>query len=130
MVRLMPLLQGMDEVVDKSDVITQLVAGGQENLCQQWVTSLGKDYQVRPNQERPNQDSAGCSLQTHPVSLASTGSLALALDRCAACSQQGLLGRMKCVGEAVCEALAWVLKELVCTRKLLKSHHVLCTAHR
>lgn len=41
------LLQGLDDAIDKSEVISQLVGDGQENLCQQWVTSLGKDYQVR-----------------------------------------------------------------------------------
>lgn len=40
------LLQGLDEHVDKVEVITQLVTDGQENLAQQWVATLGKDYQV------------------------------------------------------------------------------------
>jgi hypothetical protein len=29
------------------EVLTQLVADGQDTLAQQWATSLGKDYQVR-----------------------------------------------------------------------------------
>jgi hypothetical protein len=40
-------LQGLDEAVDKAEVITQLVADGQDNLAQLWVTALGRDYQVR-----------------------------------------------------------------------------------
>jgi hypothetical protein len=39
-------LQGLDEAIDKAEVITQLVADGQDNLAQQWVTSLGRDWQV------------------------------------------------------------------------------------
>lgn len=39
-------MQGVDDAVDKSEVITQLINDGQENLCQQWVISLGRDYQV------------------------------------------------------------------------------------
>jgi hypothetical protein len=40
-------LQGLDEAIDKAEVITQLVVDGQDNLAQQWVTTLGRDYQVR-----------------------------------------------------------------------------------
>jgi hypothetical protein len=40
-------LQGLDEAVDKAEVITQLVADGQDNLAQLWVTALGRDYQVQ-----------------------------------------------------------------------------------
>lgn len=39
--------QGLDEVVDRVEVLTQLVADGQDTLAQQWATSLGKDYQVQ-----------------------------------------------------------------------------------
>jgi hypothetical protein len=40
------LLQGLDEAVDRSEVLQQLVADGQDSLAQQWATSLGRDYQV------------------------------------------------------------------------------------
>lgn len=39
--------QGLDEVVDRVEVLTQLVADGQDVLAQQWATSLGRDYQVQ-----------------------------------------------------------------------------------
>lgn len=39
-------LQGLDEVVDRVDVLSQLVADGQDSLAQHWATSLGRDYQV------------------------------------------------------------------------------------
>jgi hypothetical protein len=38
--------QGLDEVVDRVEVLTQLVADGQDNLAQQWAVSLGREYQV------------------------------------------------------------------------------------
>lgn len=41
-----PYPQGLDEVVDRVEVLTQLVADGQDTLAQQWATSLGRDYQV------------------------------------------------------------------------------------
>jgi hypothetical protein len=39
-------VQGLDEVVDRVTVLSQLVADGQDNLAQQWAISLGRDYQV------------------------------------------------------------------------------------
>eukprot|EP00879_Flechtneria_rotunda_P029008 GHRR01031259.1.p1 GENE.GHRR01031259.1~~GHRR01031259.1.p1 ORF type:complete len:747 (+),score=261.21 GHRR01031259.1:313-2553(+) len=45
-VLLLMQFEGLDESIDKAEVITQLVADGQENLGQQWAQSLGKDYQV------------------------------------------------------------------------------------
>lgn len=39
-------VQGLDEIVDRVEVLTQLVADGQDNLAQHWATRLGKDYQV------------------------------------------------------------------------------------
>ncbi|KAF6257473.1 hypothetical protein COO60DRAFT_1701845 [Scenedesmus sp. NREL 46B-D3] len=45
-VHLLMQFEGLDEAIDKAEVITQLVADGQDNLAQQWVTALGRDHQV------------------------------------------------------------------------------------
>jgi len=39
-------LQGLCDHVDISEILTQLVADGAENLAQDWAATLGRDYQV------------------------------------------------------------------------------------
>ncbi|WIA30602.1 hypothetical protein OEZ86_000682 [Tetradesmus obliquus] len=45
-VHLLMQFEGLDEAIDKPEVIAQLVADGQDNLAQQWVAALGRDYQI------------------------------------------------------------------------------------